>query len=109
MHIHHFPVTLLGRTAQNVLATMQSGHITAAFQRSFYVESDRGELICFGAAAMDAGPLNALCELPEQCMPRSLEPGVRVEKRGDDRRPQESSRRDSSAMRHRDVPRGRAQ
>lgn len=86
MPMDRFPITLVGRVARNVLTTMESGHIVAAFQRSFYVESDHGELICFGAAAMGAGPLNALCDLPGRYVPRSLEPGMRIEKRADELR-----------------------
>lgn len=82
----HFPITLVGRVARSVLATMEGGYIVAAFERSFYVESDRGGLICFGTAAMGAGPLNALCKLPERCVPESLQPGVRVERYGDELR-----------------------
>lgn len=78
---------LVGRVADRALATMKGGRVLAVFQHSFYVETDRGELICLGAPAIGAGPLNALCELPEGYESESLEPGVRVEKRGDELRP----------------------
>lgn len=80
--MNRIPVTLVGRGASGALARMRDGHILAAFQRSCYLETDRAELVCLGAAAIGAGPLNALCELPDAHASWSLAPGVRAEKCG---------------------------
>ncbi len=86
MHTNHYPVTLVGRAARNALHSMIGGQVIAVFRRSFYVETDGSELMCFGAPAIGAGPLNALCELPQEYASDSLELGVRVERRGDELR-----------------------
>lgn len=86
MHMNCFRVTFIGRFARDALRSMTGGHIIAAFQRSLYVETDGGELMCLGAPAIGAGPLNALCELPRGYASDSLKAGVRVERRGDELR-----------------------
>jgi len=60
-----FDVRLLGGAARRGLVTGEAARVLAVFQRSFYLETMRGALVCFGPMAMGAGPLNALCELPD--------------------------------------------
>lgn len=57
-----YPLTALGEHARRALSVAE-GRVLAVFQRSFYVQTQRG-LACLGPADMGIGPLNALCALP---------------------------------------------
>ena len=58
------PVRLIGGAARRALAP-GSGRVLAVFRRSIYLERVDGALACLGPSALGAGPLNALCDLPE--------------------------------------------
>lgn len=60
-----FTASRIGRAARVALADPGPGHVLAVFQRSFYIESAAGRLACLGPAAMGAGPLNGLLDLPD--------------------------------------------
>jgi len=52
---------LVGPVAARVLRAGTRGTVCAVFDRSIYVSLDAG-CICVGSVALDAGPLNLLCE-----------------------------------------------
>lgn len=58
-------LTLVGRVARRVLAPGARGRVLAVFRRSLYVEVGHG-LACLGAPSLGPGPLNALCDAPEE-------------------------------------------
>lgn len=53
----------------------------AVFRRSFYCDLNSGSLVCIGAPAIGAGPLNAICALPDETDWRNggVLPGAEVE------------------------------
>ncbi|MEK6711889.1 MAG: DUF2877 domain-containing protein [Nitrospinota bacterium] len=62
------PVRLIGRAARRALAPglpPEEGKVLAVFRRSIYLERAGGALACLGPPALGAGPLNALCGMPE--------------------------------------------
>ncbi|MDA0999134.1 MAG: DUF2877 domain-containing protein [bacterium] len=60
-----FQVEELGSAAAAALAAAPGGEVIAVFRRSFYVKGAGGGLVCIGPPGIGAGPLNAICELPE--------------------------------------------
>ncbi|MBI3024747.1 MAG: hypothetical protein HYY66_03545, partial [Candidatus Tectomicrobia bacterium] len=59
------PVLVAGGAARRALAPHGAGKVLAVFRRSIYLERSGGALACLGPPALGAGPLNALCELPD--------------------------------------------
>jgi Protein of unknown function (DUF2877) len=61
-----FPATLIGGGARDHLISAREGAVLAVFRRSFYLETPAGALVCIGPAAIGAGPLNMICDLPDR-------------------------------------------
>jgi hypothetical protein len=82
---HRFAARLIGGAARLALDDAGLGRVLAVFQRSFYLETASGRLACLGAAGLGAGPLNVLCDLPEDWnwQARGLRPGAPVRHRDD--------------------------
>ncbi len=59
-----YPVQIAGEDALRTLESAGEGRVLAVFRRSFYIEMDEG-LVCFGPPSIGAGPLNAVCALPD--------------------------------------------
>jgi len=59
-----FPAKLIGSGVRQWLDNNREAAICAVFRRSFYLEATNGELVCIGPAAIGAGPLNMICDLP---------------------------------------------
>ncbi len=59
------PVVLMGRVAAEAFQSEQAWEVCAVFTRSFYCKSSEGSLVCVGPRGLGAGPLNALCLMPE--------------------------------------------
>ena len=80
-----FPVTLLGDGAMRALAPGLNGRVMAVFRRSFYMESEAGDLACLGPPSLGAGPLNAIAALPGgiEWEASGLVPGDRARRDGD--------------------------
>ncbi|MBI1725627.1 MAG: DUF2877 domain-containing protein [Candidatus Tectomicrobia bacterium] len=72
------PVLVAGAAARRALAPHGAGKVLAVFRRSIYLEREDGALACLGPPALGAGPLNALCGLPEgfDWEERGLAPGA---------------------------------
>jgi hypothetical protein len=85
VQLNRFPVLLVGCAAHSALIAMQRGYVVAAFRRSFYIETDHAELVCFGPLTLGVGPLNALCKFSQTTGALELEGinGAGVERRGD--------------------------
>ncbi|MEE9240025.1 MAG: DUF2877 domain-containing protein [bacterium] len=79
-----YPVRLVGEAALRSLEGAGEGKVLAAFRRSFYLQMEEG-LFCIGPPSIGAGPLNAVCELPENTGwgASGLRQGSRVRKTGD--------------------------
>ncbi|MEE9274570.1 MAG: DUF2877 domain-containing protein [bacterium] len=68
--LFRFPLVRLGAAAAEMLGTAARpfrGRVLAVFRRSFYLEGEGegGGLACLGPPSIGAGPLNAICDLPE--------------------------------------------
>lgn len=59
-----FNVCVLGSVAKVMLSSHDRGEVLAVFRRTFYVAFGT-DVVCIGAAGLGAGPLNALCPLPD--------------------------------------------
>lgn len=57
----HVPVFLAGEHARRRLAADGPLRVLAVFERSFYVETVAGALVCIGERSIGAGPLVVLC------------------------------------------------
>src|SRR5574341_1394926 len=75
---HAARLTLVGEPAWQALSAPAAWTVLAVFRRSFYCRNADGAIVCVGAPAIGAGPLNALCEPPEALeVPLSrLRPGL---------------------------------
>jgi hypothetical protein len=85
MQLNRCPILIIGHAGYRALVAMRHGHVVAAFRRSVYVETDRGDMVCLGPVTLGAGPLNALCKFPQTMAMPELDGchGSNVEKRGD--------------------------
>lgn len=63
--VRRIPVMVLGRSAAQALRSEPAWEVCAVFSRSFYCRGAGGALVCLGPVALGAGPLNAVCLLPE--------------------------------------------
>jgi hypothetical protein len=63
--IFDFPIYLAGEAALCALNGAGEGKVLAVFRRSFYLKT-KGGLVCIGPSSIGAGPLNAICQLPEK-------------------------------------------
>ncbi|MFC1492022.1 DUF2877 domain-containing protein [Nitrospinota bacterium] len=83
-----FPIVLMGGGARRALGLAAEngreteGRVLAVFRRSFYLEM-KG-LVCIGPPALGAGPLNAVCALPNgiDWGADGLRPGERARRAG---------------------------
>jgi hypothetical protein len=62
--LHQFTARSCGGAARRGVAEIGAGRVAAVFQRSFYIETPSGALVCIGPLGMGPGPLNLLCEIP---------------------------------------------
>lgn len=60
-----FQLKKIGSAAAAALAANGRGKVLAVFRRSFYVKGAADALACIGPIAIGAGPLNAICDLPD--------------------------------------------
>jgi hypothetical protein len=63
--VFRFQARLIGGGAEEHLESSRAAKIFAVFRRSFYLETSGGGLACIGPAAICAGPLNVICDLPD--------------------------------------------
>lgn len=75
-----FPARLIGGGVRQWLDNDREAAICALFRRSFYLEATNGDLVCIGPAAIGAGPLNMICDLPGgiDWEGSGLQPGARA-------------------------------
>lgn len=59
------PIRLIGGVARRALALASGWGVLAAFRRSFYLQGAEGAVVCLGPPSLGAGPLNAVCALPD--------------------------------------------
>ncbi len=59
------PVRLAGDQARDALESGSSWGLLAVFSRGVYCRNQRGGLVFLGSPSIGAGPLNALCDVPE--------------------------------------------
>lgn len=59
------PVRLVGDRARGALAKGSDWDMLAVFPRGIYCQNQSGGLVFLGSLTSGAGPLNALCEIPE--------------------------------------------
>jgi hypothetical protein len=78
-----FRCTLQGRFGA---AALTQGRVLAAFERSFYIENDAGDVACLGPAGLGAGPLNVLYDMPGglELAADGVEPGAPVRVEGEE-------------------------
>ncbi len=75
-------VDLAGAFAREFLDAPVEAGIIGVFRRSLYVENASGRLACVGEGGIGPGPLNALCEFPDDVdFTQYLEPGSPAEVR----------------------------